>query len=382
MLITYKQKLYKNDKNRRIDTLLRRYGVFYNHCIALHKRYYRLFKKYLKLNDLQKHTTKLKKTHRYAFLKTLGSQTLQDLTERIDKAFKKFFKKQAKLPRFKKVANYKSFTFKSQVDKKTGLNKGVGFEIKDNVVSFNGYSYKFIKTYALIGKVKTLTIKRDNLDDYFLCLVCEIEDKPNKQTACDKSVGFDFGLRTFLTGSDNTKIESPLFFSKYLPLIRACNRSLSKKKRGSHNRLKAKLRLARLHRKIKNLRTDFFYKLANSLAKQYSHIFIEDLNMKAMQKLWGRKVSDIAFSEFVKILENKAHVVKIDRFYPSSKTCSNCLSVDENFNKDIKKVGKTDEERKYHCKHCGLVIDRDLNASINIHKVGASTIGVEFVRPT
>ncbi|WRG23396.1 transposase [Helicobacter pylori] len=104
--------------------------------------------------------------------------------------------------------------------------------------------------------------------------------------------------------------------------------------------------------------------------------------MKAMQKLWGRKVSDIAFSEFVKILENKAHVVKIDRFYPSSKTCSNCLSVDENFNKDIKKLGKTDKEREYHCKYCGLVIDRDLNASINIHRVGASTLGVEFVRPT
>ncbi|GAA8629501.1 hypothetical protein HpDR69_20800 [Helicobacter pylori] len=73
--------------------------------------------------------------------------------------------------------------------------------------------------------------------------------------------------------------------------------------------------------------------------------FFEDLNMKSMQKLWGKKVSDIDFSEFVKILENKAHVVKIDRFYPSSKTCSNCLSVDENFNKDIKKLGKTDKER-------------------------------------
>ncbi|RPF62176.1 transposase [Helicobacter pylori] len=104
--------------------------------------------------------------------------------------------------------------------------------------------------------------------------------------------------------------------------------------------------------------------------------------MKSMQKLWGRKVSDIAFSEFVKILENKAHVVKIDRFYPSSKTCSNCLSVDENFNKDIKKLGKTDKEREYHCKYCALELDRDLNAAINIHRVGASTIGVEFVRPT
>ncbi len=295
MLITYKQKLYKNDKNRRIDTLLRRYGVFYNHCIALHKRYYRLFKKYLKLNDLQKHTTKLKKTHRYAFLKTLGSQTLQDLTERIDKAFKKFFKKQAKLPRFKKVANYKSFTFKSQVDKKTGLNKGVGFEIKDNVVSFSGYSYKFIKTYALIGQVKTLTIKRDNMGDYFLCLVCELENNPNKQTACDKSVGFDFGLRTFLTGSDNTKIESPLFFSQYLPLIKRLSKNLSKKVKGSNNFKKAKKKLAQLHQKIKHLRTDFFYKLALKLSRKYQSIFIEDLKHESHAKTLGQKSERYSF---------------------------------------------------------------------------------------
>ncbi len=105
---------------------------------------------------------------------------------------------------------------------------------------------------------------------------------------------------------------------------------------------------------------------------EYQTIFIEDLNMKAMQKLWGRKVNDLAFSEFVKILENKANVVKIDRFYPSSKTCSNCLFVNEEINKDLRKIGKTDDERKYHCKHCGLVIDRDLNAAINIRRVGAS----------
>ncbi|GAA8134485.1 hypothetical protein HpKG115_00350 [Helicobacter pylori] len=94
--------------------------------------------------------------------------------------------------------------------------------------------------------------------------------------------------------------------------------------------------------------------------------------MKAMQKLWGRKVSDLAFSEFVKILENKANVVKIDRFYPSSKICSNCLFVNEEINKDFRKIGKTDDERKYYCKHCCFVIDRDLNAAINIRRVGAS----------
>ncbi len=244
------------------------------------------------IRDLKRHITKLKKTTRFAFLKTLGSQTLQELVERIDKAYKKFFKKQGRPPRFKKVTNYQSFTFSQ-----------CGYKIKDSIISFNGYAFKFVKTYDLVGKPKTLTIKRNNLGDYFLCLVCEIEDNP--KSAGGNSVGLDFGLKTFLTWSNGTQIPSPLFFSKHLPLIRACSRSLSKKKRGSHNRLKARLRLARLHRKIKNLRTDFFYKLANSLSKQYTTIFIEDLNLKGMVKLWGRKINDLAFGEFVAILERK-----------------------------------------------------------------------------
>lgn len=100
--------------------------------------------------------------------------------------------------------------------------------------------------------------------------------------------------------------------------MRACSKSLSKEKKGSHNRLKARLRLARLHRKVAHLRTDFFYKLANSLAKQCTTIFTKDLNMRAMVRLWGRKVSDLTFNEFVAILERKTQVVKIDRSYPKS----------------------------------------------------------------
>ncbi|CAM2916794.1 RNA-guided endonuclease TnpB family protein [Helicobacter felis] len=370
MLIAYKQKLYNSSKNKQIDKLLRLYGICYNHCIALHKRYYRLYKKHLNFYALKKHITKLKKTTRFAFLKTLGSQTLQELVERIDKAYKKFFKKQGRPPRFKKVANYQSFTFSQ-----------CGYKIQDNIISFNGYRFKFVKTYDLVGKPKTLTIKRDNLGDYFLCLVCEKEDEPAKaeclkpfasEPACGNSVGLDFGLKTFLTCSNGTQIPSPLFFSKFLPLIKSCSKSLSKKKRGSHNRLKARLRLARLHRKIKNLRTDFFYKLANSLSKQYATIFIEDLNLKGMVKLWGRKVNDLAFGEFVAILERKTQVIKIDRFYPSSKTCSSCGAV----KKDLSL-----KDRVFSCPSCGFSLDRDLNASINIHRVGASTLGVEAVRP-
>ncbi len=207
--------------------------------------------------------------------------------------------------------------------------------------------------------------------------MCEKEDEPAKaeclkpfasEPACGNSVGLDFGLKTFLTASNGTQIASPLFFSKFLPLICACSRSLSKKKKGSHNRLKARLRLARLHRKVAHLRKDFFHKLANNLAQQYSRIFIEDLNLKGMVKLWGRKVSDLAFSEFVAILAQKTQVVKIDRFYPSSKTCSSCGAV----KKDLSL-----KDRVFSCHSCGFSLDRDLNASMNIHRVGASTLGVE-----
>ncbi|CCB79039.1 transposase OrfB [Helicobacter bizzozeronii CIII-1] len=360
MLIAYKQKLYNSSKNKHIGKLLRFYGICYNRCVALHKRYYRLYKKHLKLYTLQKHITKLKRTARFAFLKTLGSQTLQELVERIDKAYKKFFKKQGRPPRFKRVALYQSFTFKGKT----------GYKIQDNIISFNGYAFKFVKTYEFNGKPKTLTIKRDKLGDYFLCFVCEKEDNP--KPAGGKSVGLDFGLKTFLTCSNGAQIPSPLFFSKYLPLIRACSRSLSKKKRGSHRRLKARLRLARLHRKVAHLRKDFFHKLANSLAKQYSHIFIEDLNLKGMVKLWGRKVNDLAFGEFVAILEKKTQVIKIDRFYPSSKTCSSCGTLKEDLSL---------KDRFFHCPSCGFSLDRDLNASINIYRVGASTLGVEAIRP-
>ena len=144
-----------------------------------------------------------------------------------------------------------------------------------------------------------------------------------------------------------------------------------KNKKGSNGRKKVRLQLAKLHIKTTNQRRDYFYKLSNQLVNNYDNIFIEDLNMKAMQMMWGRKVSDLAFSEFVNILEHKANVTKIDRFFPSSKTCSNCGTVKKEL--DLK-------DRIYICGTCNIEIDRDLNASINIKRVGASTLAGEVVR--
>lgn len=186
-------------------------------------------------------------------------------------------------------------------------------------------------------------------------------------------MGIDFGMKTFLTLDDKTEIESPMFHLKYLKELKALNRNLSKKKKGSNNRVKAKLQLAKLHIKIANSRKDYFHKFTNQLANSYNDIFIEDLNMKAMQMMWGRKVSDLAFSEFVNILEYKTNVTKIDRFYPSSKTCSECGYVLKELDLKI---------REWTCPSCKAHHQRDVNAAINIHRVGTSTLRGETVRAT
>ena len=203
-----------------------------------------------------------------------------------------------------------------------------------------------------------------------LKFVCEQEQSNEVIARTGKSVGFDFGLKTFLTASDDKDIESPLFFKQNSNAIQKSNRELSRKKKGSANRKRTRLELARLHNKIANQRKDFHFKLARNLSGEYAVICIEDLNMKAMQKLCGRKISDLGFSNFVKILEYQAsktgsQVVKIPRFYPSSKTCSVCGLVLDELPLKV---------RQWTCADCGTEHDRDKNAAINILRVGASTL--------
>jgi len=363
---TYKYKLYQTKRLKKLHSLINIAGAIYNHCIALHKRYYKIFGKTLTKFQLQKHLVKLKKLEKYKYWKKLGSQAIQNITERIDDGFKKFFKKQGGRPTFKKVRDYKSFTLKGNV----------GYKIINNIIFLNGYKFKFWLSRPIDGKIKTVTIKRDNIGNFYICIAIEKEMINQKLATTGKIVGIDFGLKQFLTLSDNAKIEAPLFHLKNLSNLKRLNRNLSSKKRGSNSRKSAKRELAKLHIKIANQRKDYFHKLSNDLATKYWRIFIEDLNMKAMQRLWGRKVSDLAFSEFITILSYKTVVQKIDRFYPSSKTCSNCNEINENINFDLKSLS----ERKFLCSHCGFEIDRDLNASINICRVGTSTLGLGDVR--
>ena len=355
---TYSYKLYATDRTKHLDEMVEIARQIWNHCLALQKRYYKIYGKYISAYRMKKHLTKLLRQPKYKHWKALGSQARQDVVERLDRAYQAFFDwcktrtgARKSPPKFKKKEKYKSFTLKQ-----------AGWEISDNVITIaQKYRFKFWRHRDFHGTVKTVTVKRNTLGEYFIYLSVEEEvEVPDAHTG--DAVGIDFGLKTFLNFNDGTKIDSPLFFFNNMKAIRKANRNLSKKKDGSCNRKRAKRALAKVHDDVANQRKDWFYKQARELTQRYAVICIEDLNLNGMKRLWGRKVSDLAYGEFVKILEyeasaNGCQIIKIDRWIPSSKACHNCGFVKQDL--DLK-------ERVWTCPACGETHDRDVNAAKNI----------------
>lgn len=374
---TLKFKLYNHKRNRYLKQTINAAGIIYNHCIALHRRYYRRWRKHLSCAKLQSHIAKLR-NHR-PFWQSVGSQAVQDICQRIEKAYQLFFQRHNKgvrPPGFKKVKKYKSFTLKQAGYKFLG----------DNRVKIANRVYQFWKSREIEGKVKTLTIKRTPLGELFLVVVVDDGHRQEIRSTTGKIAGFDFGLKTFLSCSDGTQIDSPQFFKQSLNAIKKASRLHSKKlkaqtcrrehlpgkvcKKGSSNRERARKNLARRYEDISNRRRDWFWKLAHELTDKFDILCFETLNLKGMQRLWGRKISDLAFGEFLQILEwvakkKKKLVVFIDQWYPSSKTCSNCGHVLESLDLSV---------REWRCPSCQIVNGRDENAAKNIEMVGTSTI--------
>ena len=312
--------------------------------------------------QLINHLAKLKKISKFTYMNDLGSQAVQEVAQRIDRAYKLFFRNlkhkiRTAPPSFKKVSKYKSFTLKQSGYKYTG---------EDNSIIIRKQKYRFFKSREVAGRIKQLTVKRDTLGDIYIYFICDVEEN-TVMARTGKSVGFDFGLKTFLTASDGRDIEAPLFFKQNAMKIAKANKVLSRKTRGSNNRKRARLALARLHKQVANQRKDFHWKVANKLVGEYALICLEDLNIKAMQKRFGRKISDLGFSDFLLKLEYMAQrtgttIVKVDRFYPSSQLCSKCGYQ----NKEIKNL----RIREWICPKCGTAHNRDRNASINIEQEG------------
>jgi putative transposase len=316
--------------------------------------------KHLNCAKLQKHIAKLRK--RRSLWQLVGSQAVQDICQRIEKAYQLFFKhsgKGVKPPGFKKVRKYKSFTLKQAGYKFLGGNR----------VKIGGKVYQYWNSREIEGTVKTLTIKRTPLGELFMFVAVEQSTETESASATGKTAGFDFGLKTFLTCSEGFSIESPQFLMQALNELRQASRNHSRKQKGSRSRERARLHLCRVHEKVVNRRRDWLWKLAHQLTDRFDVLYFEDLNLKGMQRLWGRKVNDLAFGEFLQILQWVARkkgktVAFVDRWFPSSKTCNHCGHVLESLSL---------ETRYWRCPSCSSLNDRDDNAAKNIKAVGAST---------
>lgn len=351
-MLTLKYKLYQTKQIKRLDTLCVTGCYIWNHCVGLSQRYYKMYGKKLSINKLQKHIAKLRK--RNSYWRQLNSQTVQEIGERYDLSMKRFLKKLAKRPpKFKKRGDFKSIVFKQ-----------CGYRLQGNVLTINKIGrFKFSKSRDY-SNVKRISIKRTATGDYYLIVCCDVQAKSYNR-AGDAAVGIDFGLKTFLTCSDGKEIKSPEYFKQYMRRLAKAGKVLSSKKPGSNNRKKAKHKLAKLHEKVANKRSDFHWKLAHELCKNNRLICVEDLNMTGMQKLWGRKTNDLGFASFIdKLVHVSAKygttVQKIGRFYPSSKLCG-CGEV----NKEL-----TLADREWVCKSCGSINDRDKLAARNILSEG------------
>ena len=286
------------------------------------------------------------------------------MIERIDFGYQKFFAKQNRRPpKFRSRHRYQSYTLKKEGHKFLDGNKVL--------ISF-GYRGKIKRTFRYhksrnfdVESVRTVTILRDRVGDLWLCVVAKAESSKSIIAKTGKTAGFDFGLKTYLMASDGTKIQSPQFFKRNSRWIKKANRMLSRKQKGSNNRHRARVHCARVHRRVANQREAFHWWLARHLCKQYDTLCFETLNLEGMRKLWGRKINDLGFADFLTTLKYVAEktgktVVQIDRWLPSSKTCSACGTVKENLEL---------RERIYRCE-CGFVSDRDYNAAINIQRWG------------
>ena len=378
---SYRFKLFNNRrKSRRLDNELRIFCQIYNHSLALIRGYYKLYGKHLSKNKLQKHLKKLADTTHPHWEAVGYAQGRQEVTDRIYKSYDAFFKwtktrkgDKKSPPKFKSYRKYKSFTLKQdswELDEERGR------------VRIGPNWYRYNNSRKIQGIPKTINIKRDAVGDWFVSISCDVGEEfiPEKIIPMtSKMAGFDFGMKTFLKASDDTNHESSEFLKQHLNELARANCSHSRKEKGSKNRKKSKKVLARVHRKVANKRLDSHYQLSMKILTKFDYLFFEDLTLSGMKKLWGRKVSDYAFGTFLKILELKAHehgktFHKVGRFFPSSKLCSNQKCGQIKLKDEL-----TLKDRVFKCECCGLEIDRDLNAAINILNEGISSLGLDGV---
>lgn len=368
---TYKYRLYPTKQQKQLlAETLESCRVLYNCALEQRKVAYRQFGVSVRRLDQQAELLEIKEY--FPKYKGIHSQVLQEVILRVDKSFQNFFRRLKNnetpgYPRFKGKGWYDSFTYPQS-----------GFSLSDNSKGYQRAKLSKIgnvkvKLHRCIkGTIKTCTIKRE-VDQWYVCFACVVEPEVLPET--HKSVGIDVGLEKFAALSDGMMVNNPRYLRKSEAKLKHEQRKLSRKQKGSNSRKKQKHKLAKIHRKIKNQRNDFLHKESCKLVKTYDTIVFEDLKVKNMVKnhRLAKSISDASWSRFIAYTTYKAvsagKQVMLVNPRNTSQICSGCGVI----------VKKSLSERTHKCPFCGLVLDRDVNAAINILRLGTNPGGATAI---
>lgn len=358
----YRFRLYPNSEQKAF--LAKCFGCsrfVYNHFLRLTTDTYAESKKHLRYKDTAGLLTLLKKEEDKSWLSEVNSQSLQQTLKDLESAFSRFFKKIAAFPRFKKKSNRQSFKVPQH------------FSVTDdgNLKLPKMQPIKMVVHRELEGEMKSVTISKAPTGKYYASILVEYERSPAPLNG--SVIGVDLGLKEFVITSKGDKYPNPKHFKKSLKRLKRLQRSLSRKVKDSNNRIKARNFVASSHERVANQRKDMHHKLSLKLTCENKAIALEDLNIKGMVKnhKLAQSISDAGWGQFLSFLEYKGELYgceirQIDRFFPSSKRCSNCGYIKEDL---------TLADREWDCPECSRHHDRDINAALNILNFSESTAG-------
>ena len=369
MLRAIKIRLYPNkEQEQTLNKTLGCYRFIYNHMLALKQEAYKRDKTNIGLCELSKyfHGTLLK-AEQYAWLKEEHTNVMKQAIRQMLSAYNNFFKQHKGFPKFKSKKERQSALFPINA-----ISKCNTFETRHITLTqplknlrFRCSDLYFNRLQKYNKNIKSATLSKSKSGNYFLSILVEMEDTELKRFEhTDKQVGIDLGVKDFVITSDGEVFENKHFLKKEEKKMKKLQRQLSKKKVGSNNREKQRVKIAKLFERMTNEKDAYIHYVVNKLLQSYDTIFMEDLNVQGLLRnhYLAKAIQEVGFFNFKQVLVNKAlvndkQVVFIDRFYPSSKTCSVC---------GYKKEDLTLNDREWTCPNCGTKHNRDINAAVNI----------------